>query len=71
MTLRESQLEPGQRFRSQDGQLWDVRNIVRIEGNVPHVSLISVKDPTTTKLISVNALLDQRHFRFVEAKLKA
>ena len=71
MPMRENQLEPGQRFRSQDGHLWDVRGVVRIGGTLPHVSLISAKDPTVSKLISVDALLDQRLYRFVEARIKA
>jgi hypothetical protein len=71
MPIKENQLEPGQRFRSQDGHMWHVRGVVRIGGNLPHVSLISAKDPTVTKLISVNALLDQRLYRFVDNKLRA
>ncbi|MGE0746688.1 MAG: hypothetical protein AB7K86_15640 [Rhodospirillales bacterium] len=71
MAIKESQLEPGQQFRSQDGYVWHIRGMVRIGGNLPHVSLISAKDPTVTKLISVDALLDQRLYRFVDAKLRA
>lgn len=68
MRRRDNNLRPGQRFKALDGLFWDIQYVVKTASNLPHAKLIGVGDHTATKLISVDALLDQHLYKFVENK---
>ncbi len=58
----------GQRYVARDrtSTVWKVIANVEMGMNVPHVRLAKSDDPHTTKLIAVNALMDERLYRLVE-----
>ncbi len=55
----------GQRYVATDATstVWVVSYEVEMGMNVPHVRLLKSGDPNTTKLIAVNALMDERFYR--------
>ena len=55
----------GQRYVAADAAstVWVVSYEVEKGMNVPHVRLLKSDDPHTTKLIAVNALMDERLYR--------
>jgi hypothetical protein len=63
---RELDVAPGQRFRSQDGMVWEVSGFIRTHDGRPHVTLIKSQDKFTEKTISIDALFDKRLFSIVE-----
>ncbi len=46
--------------------VWVVSDEVRTNMKVPHVRLLKSGEPGTTKLIAVNALMDEKLYRKVE-----
>ncbi len=46
--------------------VWVVSDEVRTDMEVPHVRLLKSDDPSTTKLIAVSALEDNRLYRIFE-----
>lgn len=58
---------PGQRFEQRHGFYWRVVRLINFPGeDVPHVQLVNDRDHSSTKTVSVNALLDRNLFRLVE-----
>ncbi len=45
--------------------VWVVTDEVQTDTNVPHVRLLKSGEPSTSKLIAVNALKDKRLYRMV------
>lgn len=59
-------LRAGQKFRALDGFLWAVDGLAMTTGPLPHVKLVGITDPTSIKVIALNALLDRRLYDAVE-----
>jgi hypothetical protein len=56
-------IEPGQRYAQPSGLTWQVLRLINFPGErKPHVQLINLRDPNTSKTVSVNALLDPHLF---------
>ncbi len=57
-----------QRYVATDGTwtVWEVIAKVNIGTNFPHERLRMSGDPSTTKLIALNALMDEKLYRKVE-----
>ena len=58
---------PGQRFQQQKaGFVWTVNRLITFPGeDVQHVQLINERDRSSTKTVSLDALLDRTLFRLV------
>ena len=55
---------PGQRFDQRQGLVWRVVRLISFPGeDVMHVQLVNDRDHSSTKTVSVNALLDRNLFR--------
>ena len=61
MRIRDIHL--GQRFRSENGFVWEVNRIAAIEKAPKHVVIVDVNDPTTSKIISERVLWDPDRFQ--------
>jgi hypothetical protein len=62
-------IESGQRFEQRGGFVWQVVRLIHFPGeSVPHVQLVNARDPSSTKTVSINALLDRSLFRQVAAE---
>jgi hypothetical protein len=60
-------ISPGQRYEQRQGFMWRVARLIQFHGeDVVHVQLINERDPSSTKTVSVNALLDRTLFKLVE-----
>lgn len=60
-------IAPGQIFEQKHGFMWRVARLIQFHGeDVVHVQLINERDPSSTKTVSVNALLDRSLFKLVE-----
>ncbi|HEX6959497.1 MAG TPA: hypothetical protein VF194_16050 [Ferrovibrio sp.] len=58
---------PGQRFEQRQGFVWRVIRLISFPGeDMMHVQLVNDRDHSTTKTVSVNALLDRNLFRLME-----
>jgi hypothetical protein len=57
----------GQKFEQIRGFTWQVARLINFTGeNVTHVQLFNLRDPSTTKTLSAEVLLDRSRFRRVE-----
>ena len=65
---RTDDLKRGQRFRAEDGLLWELERFADVTTNIPHVSLVYPKDRTVHKFIARSVLLDRRRFTFMESR---
>lgn len=58
---------PGQRFEQRQGFVWRVARLIQFPGeDAQHVQLINERDASSTKTVSVSALLDRNLFKLVE-----
>ncbi|WP_341910758.1 hypothetical protein [Ferrovibrio terrae] len=58
---------PGQRFEQRQGFIWRVARLIHFPGeDAMHVQLINERDSSSTKTVSVSALLDRNLFKLVE-----
>lgn len=58
---------PGQRFEQRQGFVWRVARLIHFPGeDAMHVQLINERDSSSTKTVSVSALLDRNLFKLVE-----
>ncbi len=65
--LTASDIAPGQRFEQRQGFTWRVNRLIQFPGeDVVHVQLINERDASSTKTVSVNALLDRSMFKLSE-----
>jgi len=65
--LTASDIVPGQKFEQRQGFTWRVHRIIQFPGeDVAHVQLINERDTSSTKTVSVNALIDRSLFKLVE-----
>ncbi len=64
---RTDDLKPGQRFRAEDGFVWELERFAYLTTNIPHVSLVYPGDRTMHKFIATSVLLDRRHFTSMES----
>jgi hypothetical protein len=64
--IRTDDLKLGQRFRAEDGLLWELERFAYLTTNIPHVSLVYPRDRTVHKIIAKSVLLDRRRFTFME-----
>jgi hypothetical protein len=61
------EITPGQRYEQRGGFNWKVVRLITFPGEgVRHVQLVSERDPSSTKTLSVNALLDRGMFRLLD-----
>ena len=64
---RMDDLKLGQRFRAEDGLLWELERFADLTTNIPHVSLVYPGDRTVHKFIAKSVLLDRRRFTVTES----
>ncbi|WP_374298925.1 hypothetical protein [Ferrovibrio sp.] len=58
---------PGQRFEQRQGFIWRVTRLIQFPGeDAVHVQLVNERDASSTKTVSVSALLDRNLFKLVE-----
>lgn len=58
---------PGQRFEQRQGFVWRVARVIHFPGeDAMHVQLINERDSSSTKTVSVSALLDRNLFKLIE-----
>jgi len=58
---------PGQRFEQRQGFIWRVTRLIQFQGeDIAHVQLVNERDASSTKTVSVSALLDRNMFKLVE-----
>lgn len=58
---------PGLRFEQKQGFIWRVARMIQFPGeDAVHVQLINDRDSSSTKTVSVSALLDRSLFKPVE-----
>lgn len=60
---RASEIKPGQKFRASEGLLWEVETLSDLSISIPHVKMVGVDDPSSTKIIAKSVLLDQNRFQ--------
>ena len=65
--VRTDDLKLGQRFRAEDGFVWELERFAYLTTNMPHVSLVYPGDRTMHKFIAKSVLLDRRRFTFMES----
>ena len=56
-------IQPGQRFQSEIGSVWQVERIPNQSIAPRHVVLVDVNDHTASKMIAEEALMEPRFFR--------
>lgn len=56
-------IQPGQRFQSDIGSVWEVDRIPNLNIVPKHVVLVDVNDHTASKIIAESELLELRLFR--------
>ena len=65
--LTASDIVPGQRFEQRQGFTWRVTRLIHFPGEeVMHVQLVNERDASSTKTVSINAVLDRSLFRLIE-----
>ncbi len=58
----------GQQYEQKGGFVWQVRRLIAFSGErAPHVQLVNVRDPSTTKTLSAEVLLDKNRFKRIES----
>lgn len=62
---RRREIQPGQRFRTVDGGMWEYAGVAPTQAPEPHARLVRPGDPRTIKIISLDALLDRTLFEQV------
>lgn len=55
-------IQPGQRFRSYIGSVWEVDRIPNLKTVPKHVIIVDVNDRTESKIIAESALLEPHFF---------
>lgn len=64
-----SDVQPGQRFEQRGGFVWQVVRLISFPGEgMQHVQLVNERDPSSTKTVSIDALLDRGLFRLLETR---
>jgi hypothetical protein len=61
--MSETVIQPGQRFQSDTGSVWEVQRIPNLNKAPKHVVLVDVNDHTASKIIAETVLLEPRLFR--------
>lgn len=62
--LTTNDIVPGQRFEQRHGFTWRVTRLIQFPTeDVVHVQLVNERDASSTKTVSVNALLDRNLFK--------
>ena len=56
-------IQPGQRFLSDTGSVWEVERIPALKTAPKHVVIVDVSDRTASKIIAESALLEPHLFR--------
>ena len=65
--LTANDIVPGQRFEQRQGFTWRVTRLIQFPGeDVMHVQLVNERDASSTKTVSINAVLDRSLFRLVD-----
>lgn len=65
--LTANDIVPGQRFEQRQGLTWRVTRLIQFPGeDVMHVQLVNERDASSTKTVSINAVLDRSLFKLVE-----
>ncbi|WP_341705255.1 hypothetical protein [Ferrovibrio sp.] len=65
--LTAESIVPGQRFEQRHGFTWRVARLIHFPGeDVMHVQLVNERDTSSTKTVSINAVLDRSLFRLIE-----
>ena len=65
--LTANDIVPGQRFEQRQGFTWRVTRLIQFPGeDVMHVQLVNERDASSTKTVSINAVLDRSLFRLIE-----
>lgn len=61
-------IAPGQKFEQKGGFIWQVARLIGFAGeNVAHVQLVNLRDPSTTKTLSAEVLLDKSRFKLLDS----
>jgi hypothetical protein len=65
--LTANDIVPGQRFEQPQGFTWRVARLIQFPSeDVVHVQLVNERDSSSTKTVSVSALLDRNMFKLSE-----
>lgn len=65
--LTANDIVPGQRFEQRQGFTWRVTRLIQFPGeDVMHVQLVNERDASSTKTVSINAVLDRSLFRLID-----
>ena len=61
--MTDRRLDVGQRFRKTDGtgMVFEITEFVQC-GNLPHVRVAVVSNPSDRRMLAIDALFDRRHF---------
>jgi len=60
--MRSRDVQPGQRFRSDTGFVWEVERVTALDKAPKHVVIFDVNDPTTSKIISEAVLFEPNRY---------
>lgn len=60
--MRSRDVQPGQRFRSDTGFVWEVERVTALDRAPKHVVIFDVNDPTTSKIISEAVLFEPSRY---------
>jgi hypothetical protein len=60
---KNTDIRPGQQFKTSEGLLWEVETLSDLSTSIPHVKMVSVRDRSVTKIIAKSVLLDQNRFQ--------
>jgi hypothetical protein len=63
--LKIDNLKAGQRFKANDGLMWELDKLVDVTTAIPHVKIIGINDRYTNKILAASVLLDQTRFQAV------
>ena len=61
-------IAPGQKYKQKGGFTWQLLRLIAFTAErAPHAQLVNVRDPSTTKTLSAEVLLDKNRFKRVDA----
>jgi len=62
--LTANDIVPGLRLEQPPGSFWTVARLINFPGEkIPHVQVVSERDPSRVKTVSITAILDSHLFR--------
>ena len=60
--MSEKSVQPGQRFKSDTGSVWEVLRLLNLAKVPKHVVIVDVHDRSASKMISESVLFEQHRF---------